>query len=376
MNSQFETAVSVIVVSIVMFIASLLFKGKERDKPTRFAFRLFYFFAMLFIITTLSNIHYPSPIFEILNNICVAITNASLTIGILWRCKSNIRTSLVLYLTAIYFITYFIISDNTVQLAYVFNTLCSLVCVYALLNRTQGSNTGDKGMAMVILVYAVLLIANLISFIGLVEQGSYSQFMKVVFIFSPAYLAGLTLFLFSSYMLDAHSELKIQATTDSLTGLYNRRFFLQQSKRILKSAERKKELMCVMMCDIDYFKHVNDCFGHKMGDNALIAFAQVLKDSLRAGDVLARYGGEEFIVLLPQTNREKALHVAERMRHETENLALETGNGIIKLTASFGLCEVNEYDEIETSITQADKAMYSAKSAGRNIVKHYEHVLA
>lgn len=376
MNSQFEIAFSVIVVSIVMFIASLLFKDREGDKPARFAFRLFYFFAMLFIITTLGNIQYPNLTLEILNNICVAMTNATLTIGILWRCKSNIRTSLIVYLAVIYFITYFVVGDYSVQLAYAFNTVCSLICVYALLNRAEGSNTGDKGMAIVILVYAVLLIANLVSFIGLMEQGSYSQFMTVVFIFSPAYLAGLTLFLFSSYMLDAHRELEIQATTDSLTGLYNRRFFLQQSKGILKSAERKKEPMCVMMCDIDYFKEVNDCFGHKMGDNALVAFAQVLKGSLRAGDVLARYGGEEFIVLLPQTNREKALHVAERMRHETENLALEASNGIIKLTASFGLCEVNEYEEIETSITQADKAMYNAKSAGRNIVKHYEHVLA
>lgn len=376
MYSQFEIALPVIVVSIVMFIASLLFKDKEGEKPARFAFRLFYFFAMLFMIITLGNIHYHSPALEMLSIICVVMTNITLTIGILWRCKSNIPPSLVLYLTAIYLVTYFLATGHSVQVGYTYNTICSLICVYALLNRKEGRNTGDKGMAIVILVYAVLLIANLVSFIGLMEQGSYSQFMKVVFMFSPAYLAGLTLFLFSSYMLDAHQELEVQATTDPLTGLYNRRFFLQQSKNILKSAERKKEPACVMMCDIDYFKNINDRFGHTTGDNVLIAFAEVLNESLRAGDLLARYGGEEFVVLLPQTSKEKALHVAERMRHETEKLSLETGSDTVKLTASFGLCQVSEFQEIEISINQADKAMYSAKSAGRNIVKHYEHVLA
>lgn len=375
MGSHLEIAFSVIVVSIVMFIASLLFKDKEGDKPARFAFRLFYFSTVLFFIVISANLKSPSPVLEIFSNLCVALINACLTIGILWRCQSKLPISVIYFLAISYFIVDTYSNNYSVQIAYFYNVICSLICVYALLNRPSGSNVGDKGMAVVILFNAVLLMVNLISFAGVLKESYYSQFMVMIFIFTPAYLAGLTIFLFSSYMLDAHKALEVQATTDSLTGLYNRRFFLKESKRILQTAARHQEPLCVMMCDIDHFKKINDNFGHKIGDMALSSFAKILSQSLRGGDILARYGGEEFVALLPQTNKAKALYVAERMRQQTENLSINTEKGIVKLTASFGLCEVHEYKEIEASINQADNAMYEAKSAGRNLVKTFVEVL-
>ena len=375
MGSQFEIALSVIIVSIVMFIASLLFKDKEGDKPARIAFRLFYFFTVVFFVVISANIQASTPLLDFLSDICVALTGACLTIGILWRCQSKIPISLIYFLAIIYVITDSFVENYSVQIAYTYNVIYSLICVYALLNRNQGSNVGDKGMALVILINTVLILVNLASFSQVISNEFYTQFVVTLYIFIPAYLAGLTIFLFSSYMLDAHKALEIEATTDPLTELYNRRFFLRESKRILAAAERHQESLSVMMCDIDFFKQVNDTYGHKIGDKVLKAFAQVLNQSLRGGDILARYGGEEFVAILTQTNKDEALNVVERMREQVENLLIETDKGTVKLTASFGLCEVEEYHDIEMSINRADNAMYSAKSAGRNVVKHFENVL-
>ncbi|MDG1753112.1 MAG: GGDEF domain-containing protein [Thalassotalea sp.] len=376
MGSQFEIALSVIIVSIVMFIASLLFKDREGDRPARFAFRLFYFFTVAFFVVISANLQSSTPLLDLLSDICVALTGACLTIGILWRCQSNIPVSIIYALAILYFITDSLVGEYSVQVAYTYNVIYSLICVYALLNRTQGSNVGDKGMAIVILINTVLILVNLASFTEIISNDFYTQFIVTLFIFIPAYLAGLTIFLFSSYMLDAHKALEIEATTDPLTELYNRRFFLQESKRILQTAERHQEPLNVMMCDIDFFKQVNDTYGHKVGDKALKIFAQTLSQSLRGGDILARYGGEEFVAILTKTNKEKANAVVERMREKVEQLIVETEKGPVKLTASFGLCEVQNYHDIEISINCADSAMYEAKSAGRNIVKQYENVLA
>ncbi len=376
MDPQLSVSLSVIVVSIVMFIASLLFKDKEGDKPARFAFRLFYFFAAIFFITISANLRYPSRGLELLGDVSLVVLNASLVIGVLWRSKSVIAPSLVVGLACGYFIAELIMTANSLQLAYSYNLVCSLICAYALLNRSQGRNVGDQGMAAIFLVNAVFLLINLASFYGLLDTSYYSQFTLVIFIFAPAYLAGLTLFLFSSYMLDAHKALKIQATTDPMTGLYNRRFFLKEANRVLKSCERYDEPVCMMMCDIDHFKEINDNFGHKVGDLALIEFSKVLRGSLRAGDILARYGGEEFVVILPQTFSHQACNVAERMRSETEQLTIATEKGKLTFTASFGICQVKNFQEIEVSIHQADKAMYQAKTAGRNLVKQEQPVIA
>ncbi|WP_286233821.1 GGDEF domain-containing protein [Thalassotalea sediminis] len=376
MDTHVETALAVILISIVMFVASLLFQDKAGDKPARIAFRLFYFSGIFFFIVIADFIGNPTPLNDLLTDISFAISNASLTIGILWRCKSQIREWIIYALTLAYLCIDISIESYSVQSAYSFNVICSLICAYTLLNRQNGANTGDKGMAAILLIHSVLLIVNLISVTGMVEAGLYSKFMKVVFVFAPAYMSGVTIFLFASYMLDARKELEIQATTDPLTGLYNRRFFFEQAKLALSSSERHSEPLCLLMCDIDHFKDINDGFGHRAGDSAIKAFSKVLASTLRKVDVLARYGGEEFVVLLPQTSITKAKFVAERMRKETENIVLNTEKGSIKLTASFGVCEVHEYNDIETSINHADKAMYEAKSAGRNKVKTYSPALA
>ena len=159
------------------------------------------------------------------------------------------------------------------------------------------------------------------------------------------------------------------AIKDDLTGLHNRRYF---NERLLDELERVKrypdEPVSLIIVDIDFFKQVNDNFGHQRGDSILVWFGQLLEQKLRKSDVVARYGGEEFAILLINTDKSKAKEVAEELRKSIDVTSkLETGG--IPITASFGVATFNEdAHSFKKFIAEADKALYAAKAQGRNKV--------
>ncbi|GHV11221.1 hypothetical protein AGMMS49938_01530 [Fibrobacterales bacterium] len=162
--------------------------------------------------------------------------------------------------------------------------------------------------------------------------------------------------------------------TDSLTEIANRRHFDNVFSNEYKRHSRTKELLTLIMIDIDHFKRFNDDYGHVQGDKCLKAVAKALANEIyRAGDLVARYGGEEFIVLLPQTNIEGAVMVAERMRRSVQNLDIPNRNSSVeckKVTASFGV--FSQYCTINGNpcdmVQSADEMLYKAKAFGRNVV--------
>jgi len=124
------------------------------------------------------------------------------------------------------------------------------------------------------------------------------------------------------------------------------------------------------MLDIDHFKVINDTYGHELGDKALIEAVSVIQQAIRQEDSLFRLGGEEFAVILPETSFIVARKLAERIRAAIENIALDTTHGPMKYTISIGLAEFSSKDEgIDTTLSHADKALYRAKSLGRNRVE-------
>ncbi len=127
------------------------------------------------------------------------------------------------------------------------------------------------------------------------------------------------------------------------------------------------------MCDIDNFKQINDKHGHDTGDKVIKAFAACLQRMIRGDDILARYGGEEFMILLPQANDLAAMLAAERMREEAEALRITAHRGTLRFTASFGVCQITDFKDIQISVSEADTAMYEAKNSGRNRVCLYEN---
>lgn len=172
--------------------------------------------------------------------------------------------------------------------------------------------------------------------------------------------------------LRIRSILKHLAKTDSLTGLANRRTLFMIGERLFEQAKTNQQALSVMLLDIDYFKHINDEYGHDIGDKVIMAVVNLGRETLRAKDTFARVGGEEFVVLLPYTQLKEAKAIAEHFREKVEQFDLSKSIPEItqhKLTISIGVAEFNdsvvEFDEL---LHQADEAMYQAKDKGRNRV--------
>lgn len=166
------------------------------------------------------------------------------------------------------------------------------------------------------------------------------------------------------------STLNHLSTTDSLTGLYNRRALNEMLKHEIDRAMRYENDLSLVLCDIDKFKRINDTFGHTAGDRALLAVAMVLQQTLRRSDIVGRYGGDEFMIILPETSLAGAKKLAEKVRHAVEKLDLEaSGSKRIRFTLSMGVascCPTAE--DIDSLVALADTALYASKEAGRNRV--------
>ena len=162
------------------------------------------------------------------------------------------------------------------------------------------------------------------------------------------------------------------AITDSLTGIYNRRHFFQMADHEIKRASRNGSSLAVIMFDIDFFKRVNDEYGHASGDLVLQKVVSMAREEFRSNDILARYGGEEFVVLLPDSDLEHAGMPAERLREKIEKTPITGGKGSILVTTSFGVSacrpESGEIHILGRLIRDADQALYEAKRSGRNRV--------
>ena len=167
---------------------------------------------------------------------------------------------------------------------------------------------------------------------------------------------------------NAYSKVLQYATLDALTNLNNRRQFETRLKQEIAITKRQNNPLCAMMIDIDFFKKVNDTYGHASGDEVLRTVASVIKAQLRESDIPARYGGEEFAVLLPYTHIDEAKIVGERLRKAVEETTVSLDNLNINVTISMGLAEFRQDESGEELFAQADKALYKAKESGRNRV--------
>ena len=166
----------------------------------------------------------------------------------------------------------------------------------------------------------------------------------------------------------AVEQLEILASTDVLTGLYNRRFFLGRLREEWAAAERLGLPLSLLLFDIDHFKRVNDTWGPSAGDTVLRMAGHLLRGSLRRYDVAARYGGEEFAVLLPRTPLDEAGDIAGRLRERLRAQPIDVGGETLRVTASFGVASRVARESEEGFLARCDRALYAAKQAGRDRV--------
>ena len=167
-----------------------------------------------------------------------------------------------------------------------------------------------------------------------------------------------------------HDIVQWQAITDELTGLVNRRRFLDALRSEITKGQRLGARLSVVLADLDDFKLINDGFGHHAGDDVLLMFADLLRAHGRDVDVAARLGGEEFAILLPETGVEGASAVAERLRQSLADRRIRIGEKVeVTVTASFGVAELEEGQSVDELLRAADSALYRAKELGKNRVE-------
>jgi len=168
------------------------------------------------------------------------------------------------------------------------------------------------------------------------------------------------------------AKARAEAKTDAMTGLANRKGFDEATDKLRDAQERAPSDDCLLICDIDKFKSINDTYGHLFGDKVIKAVADALTKQTKGKDLVARFGGEEFIVLLPETGLQGAVAVAESIRSSIENGRVvnpRTGEQIQRVTISVGVTRFVRGEEIKVTISRADEALYSAKENGRNRVE-------
>lgn len=177
---------------------------------------------------------------------------------------------------------------------------------------------------------------------------------------------------------NVYSDILKHATLDALTGFYNRRQLDERIKQEVAGAKRKHTPLCVIMTDIDFFKKVNDSYGHAAGDLVLKTVAKIMRSQLREYDIAGRYGGEEFVIILPQTKQDEAFMAAERLRHSVEKKVIDIekvntndNTKLVSVTISLGVYCCKPDDKPEQLLMNADKALYEAKNNGRNQVVIY-----
>ena len=165
-------------------------------------------------------------------------------------------------------------------------------------------------------------------------------------------------------------KLSLLSNTDTLTGLLNRRSFIEKSNKEFERSLRYNRSLLLMMIDIDFFKMVNDQYGHMVGDVVLQKVAHEISLQLRASDIFCRWGGEEFILLIPESDNSNGQSLSEKIRKSIEKMDIELASGeVIKIKISIGCASLRENDSaIDALIERADQALYMSKEAGRNRV--------
>ncbi|GBO56456.1 diguanylate cyclase/phosphodiesterasewith PAS/PAC sensor [Pseudanabaena sp. lw0831] len=223
-------------------------------------------------------------------------------------------------------------------------------------------------MASVTIALSMSLVARIV---GLVRNPPEQLFasndinaytLVVAFLFTFLLTTGFIMMVCQRLYYD----LKVAANTDVLTHLLNRRAMMHQLEIAMNQFYRSDRTFAIILIDVDFFKRVNDVYGHDGGDMVLIHLAQILQTKMRKADSASRWGGEEFLILLPDTTLDQAHELAERLRSYVETNPTPSN---IQITISLGIAVIRQHgNSVESLITAADHALYAAKKNGRNLV--------
>ncbi len=242
-----------------------------------------------------------------------------------------------------------------------------IIWFYLLIFVAYMLNGKTSGILFTLASIAVILISNFFIELQLSQTAINSGILGLIIgsFLSNVYTNKITDY--ENTLKQQNSNLSLLASTDYLTGIMNKRIFNEIFKRYFHTAQKDGFSLTLLLLDLDYFKRINDNYGHQMGDKLLILFVKTIEETLSKSDIFARIGGEEFAILLSQIDSEDAYKLAEEIRKEVENIMINHKGKNISLTTSIGLTQNLETDNSSEDIfSRADMALYQAKNTGRN----------
>jgi diguanylate cyclase (GGDEF)-like protein len=231
-----------------------------------------------------------------------------------------------------------------------------------------GMRKGTRNIGLFVLVISILMFYPNNEWLGTAYTFEFKSRLLYSFLTVSCLFALYEYVRQSSFqrIKEMSQKFEKQAMRDPLSGLLNRRGMLDKLQYEFDRKQRYKNDLTVMMCDIDHFKIVNDQYGHDKGDEVIKSLGTIFTAGLRKQDSLARWGGEEYLFLLPETNGEQAMHLAEKLRSKIEQTQFKQKEKIFSVTISIGLHQIASTDTINLAITKADSNLYKAKEQGRN----------
>ena len=289
---------------------------------------------------------------------------------------TRLQTAFVRYLSISLLVVFSIsmlfakIGDATLLMTHAYFSIAfyGYLSYLALKNRALTKNLGYSIMAFAFMIF---VIAGFVELVYLFKN----DLLLAYSIASASTVNGFMLIVvgfLSINLIDEQKYFNSLALTDALTGMNNRRGLDYLLQTIIPTYNRNEKCFSVVTIDIDFFKKVNDTYGHDTGDVVLKKFANLIKNNHRNNDISCRFGGEEFLIVLPDTNKEDAIILSEKIREVIENTEIEIQGKSLSVTASFGVatsCKIINMDEL---YKDSDKALYIAKYSGRNKVAHID----
>jgi diguanylate cyclase (GGDEF)-like protein len=296
-----------------------------------------------------------------------------------WRTQLGLTL-----LTLVPLIRYELIHPDTEKRLFGYSlTLSIQIALIAIFVFRRASGTLLVSGGLMAWVLAMLSLNDAVRLVGLLVVGVPANylhsgtFLTWMMLNISALQGGITVAFVWMTAAALRQDLHVQATTDPLTGLLNRRAITTAAERLIAASRQSHQPLSAILLDLDAFKLVNDTFGHQFGDAALTAVARCLQRHVRCQDLLARLGGDEFVVLLPNASIETATEIAERLRVSIEELQVNYADMQSHMSASFGLAQLQDTSvDWEQLMTRCDKALYTVKSAGGNAVKDLSGDLA
>lgn len=378
---SYFSALSIVCLVLYAFTHFLPTPENNNKAKSTYFFRLILLFTIAAFEALLLRYEYLPIASVVLNNLFMLLITYTLMFAIYTRydCQITAKHYSLCFIHCLLFIGIIYSIQTSLAVGYLRAAVVlmniSIPYIFTIKKCNQQFKThrfGDKILYSSLLLILLILVAYIVIyslFFSHVNEVPISLYFVTLLCFVCILFFGFALSIIYSLI----GKLRKEIITDRLTGAKNRNYLNEVALQLFSLAKRKNSPLSLILCDIDWFKNINDTYGHAAGDKVLINFSNVIEAALRTEDVFIRIGGEEFVILLPYNDQTEAMQTAERLRETLNAHSINLELDSINISASFGVTQIDLSKDIDTNINFADIALYEAKRTGRNKVVAYNN---